>query len=48
MDAKKRPAAIMQTFAEYMAESFNSDAKLVWDYPGSLTRLLRSALMVSR
>jgi hypothetical protein len=23
----------MQTFAEYMAESFNSHAKLVWDYP---------------
>ena len=23
----------MQTFAEYMAESFNSSAKLVWDYP---------------
>jgi hypothetical protein len=23
----------MQTFAEYMAESFNSNAKLVWDYP---------------
>jgi len=24
----------MQTFAEYMAESFNSNASLVWDYPG--------------
>jgi hypothetical protein len=23
----------MQTFAEYMAESFHSEAKLVWDYP---------------
>lgn len=23
----------MRTFAEYMAESFNSNAKLVWDYP---------------
>jgi hypothetical protein len=23
----------MQTFAEFMAESFNSNAKLVWDYP---------------
>jgi len=28
-----RPAAIMQTFAEYVAESFHSDAKLVWDFP---------------
>jgi hypothetical protein len=25
--------AKMQTFAEYMAESFNSKAALVWDYP---------------
>ena len=23
----------MQTFAEYIAESFNSNAKLMWDYP---------------
>jgi hypothetical protein len=33
MNSKTRSAAIMQTFAEYMAESFNSNAKLVWDYP---------------
>jgi hypothetical protein len=33
MNATTRPAAIMQTFAEYMAESFNSNARLVWDYP---------------
>jgi hypothetical protein len=26
-------AAIMQSFAEYMAESFESNAKLGWDYP---------------
>jgi hypothetical protein len=24
----------MQTFAEFMAESFDSNAKLSWDYPG--------------
>src|SRR5579862_204661 len=23
----------MQTFAEFMAESFNSSARLIWDYP---------------
>jgi len=33
MNAEPGAGGIMQTFAEYMAESFNSNARLVWDYP---------------